>query len=57
LITEEGAALLTDITAHLLCGNPNQIGLIQLDRIKGIVCQSKPILVDKLCVAVLTCTM
>ena len=57
LITEEGAALLTNFPAHVLCGNPNKAGLVQLDTVKGVVCQSKPILVHKLCVAVLTCTI
>ncbi len=38
LITEEGAALLTDVVAHVLCGNPNQAGLVQLDSIERVVC-------------------
>jgi len=57
LITEEGAALLTDIIAHVLGGNPNKAGLVQLDTVKGVVSQGKPILVHKLCIAVLTCTI
>ncbi len=57
MITEEGAALLTDIIAHVLGGNPNKAGLVQLDTVKGVVSQGKPILVHKLCIAVLTCTI